>query len=122
MLTSLLQSFVSAVIERLAASTIGGVAAQSAAEAAIQEADCLDRLEEAARSYEAAGKPQLAARLRERAASVTFDTSTAIPSLEHQTKQTALIDAKAKPDEESRSSASPKRRRRRSAASKGAEQ
>lgn len=73
MSSHLLQRFLGRIVERLTALTLGGLAAQSEADAAIHEAECLDRLEEAARHYESAGKPHLAARLRSRASMVNAD-------------------------------------------------
>lgn len=69
----LLQRFFGRIVDRLTALTLGGLAAQSEADAAINEAECLERLEAAARQYEAAGKPHLAERLRRRAALVNVD-------------------------------------------------
>lgn len=122
MLRSLIQSFITAAIERMAAATIGGVVAQSTAESAIQEADCLDRLEEAARAYESAGKPQLAARLRERATAVTADTPGTIQALPNQSHPTMLTDGTAEENGEPTAPSPAKRRRRRSATSQRAEQ
>ncbi len=121
MLKSLLQSFVTAVIERLAATTVGGVAAQAAVESALQEADCLDRIEDAARAYEAAGKPQLASRLRERATTVTAELPSAQQALESPKPTTLLTDAQVEQCDKCPTTPS-KRRRRRSAATGGADQ
>ncbi len=53
---------------------LGSLAAESEADAAISEAECLDRIEQAARRYEAEEKPHLAKRLRCRATSLTTNT------------------------------------------------
>ena len=65
--------FLGGLVERLLAMAAGSVAARAESDAAIAEADCLDRIEEAARRYDEAGKPHLAERLRRRGAGVSAD-------------------------------------------------
>ena len=78
-----LKNFVARLIDRFVVLALGGLAAQSETDAAINEAECLDRLEETARQYESAQKPHLAERLRRRAALLTIDDpgAMATPSL-----------------------------------------
>lgn len=117
-----LQRFLGRIVERLTALTLGGLAAQSEADAAINEAECLDRLEEAARRYESAGKPHLAARLRSRASMVNVDDpgAMATASLSRLSGSVsepplALTDAATGNEADRASDTPPTRRRRRSA-------
>jgi len=73
MASSTLRNFVVRITDRLCALVLGSLVAQSEADAALNEVECLDRLEEAALRYDADNKPQLADRLRRRAASLTVD-------------------------------------------------
>ena len=99
MSSSTLKNFVARLIDRFVVLALGGLAAQSETDAAINEAECLDRLEETARQYEKAQKPHLAERLRRRAALLTIDDpgAMATPSLaslpENSTRESLALPA-----------------------------
>lgn len=69
--SSHLKNFLTQAVHRLLARVIGSVAHDCEVDAAISEAEYLDRIEEAARRYEAEDKPHLAERLRIRARALT---------------------------------------------------
>ena len=116
-----LKNFFSRMIDRLVVLALGGLAAQSEADAAINEAECLDRLEETARQYEAAQKPHLAERLRRRSALLTIDDpgAMATPSLENHPDNST--NEKLALPASSNSAPKPKRRRRRRSTEDGSE-
>lgn len=75
--SSHLKNYLTQAVQRLLARVIGSIANDCEVDAAINEAEYLDRIEEAARRYEAEDKPQLAERLRRRAAVLTGNESEA---------------------------------------------
>lgn len=68
-----LSGLLSTLAERLYAIAWGALASGVEADAALHEADAIDRIETAARKYEADGKTLLAERLRRRASLLTAD-------------------------------------------------
>jgi hypothetical protein len=113
MSSSTLKSFIARLIDRFVVLSLGGLAAQSETDAAINEAECLDRLEETARQYEKAQKPHLAERLRRRAALLTIDDpgAMATPSLAS-FPETCANESLALPAANRKTLASKRRRRR----------
>ena len=75
-----LSVFFAGLVERLLAMAAGSVAARAESDAALAEAESLDRLETAAQRYDEAGKPQVAERLRQRAAALSVDSPGAMAS------------------------------------------
>lgn len=108
-----LQSFVSRLIERLATITLAGLAAESEAEAALHEAQHLDRIEQAARQYEADDKPQLADRLRQRAKAVSVENPASIALAALESKEPEPATPSLAITDETETESPPKRRRRR---------
>ncbi len=105
--SSRLRGFLASLVERISVLALGSLAAESEADAAINEAECLDRIEQAARRYEAEEKPHLAERLRCRAAALTAGDPGGQPAPTQLTEPAAKSPL-AIPDE----STAPKRQRR----------
>lgn len=75
--SSHLKNYLTQAVQRLLARVIGSIANDCEVDAAISEAEYLDRIEETARRYEAEDKPHLAERLRRRALALTGSESEA---------------------------------------------
>lgn len=69
--SSHLKNFLTHSAQRLLARVLGSVVTDCEVDAAIGEAEYLDRIEETARRYDAEDKPHLAERLRRRALALT---------------------------------------------------
>ena len=86
---SILKQFRETLIQRLQGVLWRSVATDVETEAALQDMECLDRLEQAAQRYEAAGKQHLADALRRRASLVASSDpgSSIVAALENMSQE-----------------------------------